>query len=356
MIYRCALALVLAALLLNAAAHAVPIRMEAGRFAAAAVDAIDGDRVDMSAKDFHLLGADGAGDYLLFSDGRFLKVSADAVEGVLRALGSAADDLPSVEDYPEIGRGAGAAVVTALQEALIAQGYLEGKADGSFGGKSRDAVAAFRADHGLEPTGTTDALTQMLVFSEGQDMVYVMPETDPARAYGAIIDRIDADLSRALELGLTLQYDDISGEGALSNGTVIAYSAPAASDIDKCDFSIRLVLMVRPGEDGAPTVRPAMEIQCLCVRRPVMERVLLKSGDSRCTLEVAELTSALSGVDSLESGVLWLDDAALDLLSGAVGAGELKLRIQCRYDSYDIVVPRNLLGGVSNVALAAQAL
>ena len=61
--------------------------------------------------------------------------------------------------------GATKALTLAVQNALIAKGYHEvGIADGDYGSKTRGAILAFEADHGLELTGQATAaiLTEIL--------------------------------------------------------------------------------------------------------------------------------------------------------------------------------------------------
>lgn len=347
--------LVLAAMSATGAV-AMPIHIDEGRFAARATDAADGSGVELNITDFQLVGRGEAGDYIIFADGRFLNLSRAALQSVLGGIGSAAEALPSVNDYGDIGRGSKSSGVAPLQDALISLGYLEGTADGDFGQKSQDAVSRFQRDHGLNETGVADALTQMLVYSSAEDILYVLSDNDPERVFSEIIDKTGADLSKAVELGMTLDYDDIAGEGEISNGNAVVYEAPAESDIDRCDFTVRLVLRVERNGGDELTIRPAMKLECLCVRRPVMREVMIKSGDGRVTLEVEDSGATLSGVNSLENGIVYLNEDAVSIVAGSAAAGELKLRVVCKYGSYDIIVPGNMLKTVADVAQAARAL
>ena len=51
--------------------------------------------------------------------------------------------------YADLARGSKGDKVLALQQALIIEGYLNGKADGDFGKKTEDAVKAFQRANGL---------------------------------------------------------------------------------------------------------------------------------------------------------------------------------------------------------------
>lgn len=55
-------------------------------------------------------------------------------------------------------------VVRRMQQALIDRGLLQGKADGAFGPKTREALAAFQKSRGLEPTGFPDDQTLFELF------------------------------------------------------------------------------------------------------------------------------------------------------------------------------------------------
>lgn len=56
--------------------------------------------------------------------------------------------------------------VLRLQEALLAQGYLEGKADQVYGKKTRSAVRAFQKENGLKVDGVAGPETLRLLFGE----------------------------------------------------------------------------------------------------------------------------------------------------------------------------------------------
>ncbi|MEO1311047.1 MAG: peptidoglycan-binding protein [Pseudomonadota bacterium] len=68
-------------------------------------------------------------------------------------------DPGAVLDDGVLRSGDGGPKVTALQNDLIALGYDLGAADGDFGKKTRRALLAFQAEHGLDPTGEGDEAT-----------------------------------------------------------------------------------------------------------------------------------------------------------------------------------------------------
>ena len=71
--------------------------------------------------------------------------------------------------YTELAKGSKGDEVVALQEALINQGYLNGKADGDFGKKTEAAVLAFQKANGLPETGVADESTQSAIMSREED-------------------------------------------------------------------------------------------------------------------------------------------------------------------------------------------
>ena len=349
--------LVLAMLLVAAmvmSAQAMPVHIEEGTFTVTAKSLEDESSVDLDVADFEIIGKNEAGDYLVFADGQYLKVSRNDIQAVITGLGAQANTLPSITDYEELSRGSKGPAVEAMQKSLVAQGYTTSKADGDFGGSCQRAVSAFQRAKGLKQTGVADAITQMHIYSSEKEIINVTPVLDPEVMYAPIIGKTEVDLTKAIDMGLVLDYDDIAGEGIMSNGNAIYYDAPVANDIDKCAFNITFGLYVKQGDDGIVDVQPAMKLECTCVRRPVMEEVLLKSGDERSTQAVTDLKSSLSGVQSVETGMAFLDEETVGLLANAAEEGELKLRINCKYNTYDIIVPISSLEAISKVATAAQ--
>ena len=85
-------------------------------------------------------------------------------------------------DYAELQRGDrdgdDSANIITLQNKLIELGYLRDTADGVFGANTESAVAAFQRSNGLTETGTADAATQRLLYSD-QELVSASKSTDP---------------------------------------------------------------------------------------------------------------------------------------------------------------------------------
>ena len=60
-------------------------------------------------------------------------------------------------------QGSRGSEVKRLQQNLIGLGFLEGAADGSFGGKTKQAVQEFQAEYGLSTDGSAGEATQAAV-------------------------------------------------------------------------------------------------------------------------------------------------------------------------------------------------
>lgn len=350
--------------LLGVNAFAVPIHLEEGTLAASGVpvgsdgEAVEGaEAVAIDAQDFQLLGTLGDDSVLVFLDGAYLKVAAadvpaDVFEQVGAARLEALDDLSSLGT---VGRGSDKEAVKALQQALIDLGYLTGAADGQFGSQSAKAISAFEKAMGLKETGSADALLQLLIASASQETVNIVADFDPSMYYAPIAGKTQADLTAAFENGLALDYDDISGDGTLGRGTVIELDATGEADIDSYYIELQIVLGVSE-TDGAVSIVPCAQVRCEGVRRPIMQELLLKSGDSRCTLPITDLQVSLSGVMSVETGVAVLDADALRLVADAADAGELKFRVECKYNAFDGAADASQLSDIAAVGKAGLGL
>ena len=81
-----------------------------------------------------------------------------------------ASDTRSVgENYTNMTIGDKGEDVQRLQQALLKQGYLSGKADGDFGKKTEEAVKKAQKAFGMDQTGIADDAFQKRLFGEWQD-------------------------------------------------------------------------------------------------------------------------------------------------------------------------------------------
>lgn len=84
--------------------------------------------------------------------------------------------------YEPLSQGMKGDAVKDVQQKLIALGYLNGGADGSYGGKTAAAVKAFQQASGLEPTGEADDATQKALFWSEAPVVRHYEKLDYGRA------------------------------------------------------------------------------------------------------------------------------------------------------------------------------
>ena len=85
---------------------------------------------------------------------------------------------PSPETYTTLRKGTNGPSVVKMQEALIALGYLDGKADGDFGPGTYNAVVQFQAVNGLSADGIAGAKTLTLLYSGDALDASQAPEMD----------------------------------------------------------------------------------------------------------------------------------------------------------------------------------
>ena len=312
----------------------------------------EGDEIIVQSRTIQLLGLNEEGQCVIFIGGQYLIVDpavlTEAVPGV------DVEALPSVTAFEPLANGSQGNGALALQTALVSLGYLEGNPDGMFGGMTEEALKAFQADQGLEPTGEADALLQMLILSMASEQLDVV-KSDPADAFKPIADRTAANLEPVIESGLTFDYDDMAGVGLIYDGTDMEYDLSGESDIDQYVFTLRVGLYVREDESGAVLIDPALLIDCVCARRPMLGDMVIKAGGAKGSYPVTELSSALDGARSVEHAVVILDDAGAAVLAGAEEAGELRIRLNGTYQSFDLDVPAEALHGISLVgALKAK--
>ncbi|MBQ6595432.1 MAG: peptidoglycan-binding protein [Clostridia bacterium] len=317
-----------ALMLLLTAANAMPVTLLKGSEGFEAVNMETGETAALDTVSFQLLGRSGDGGYILFYDGAFYTAP-------LTGLVTGGMGLPSADDLETLSRGSRGDAVAVMQAALKALGYLSGSADGDFGKKSEQAVSDFQKDMDITVTGEADALTQMLLISMTAEPWVQEEPADPSKPFEAIRDRVTIDMAPIYESGLTLDYDDMEGEGLISDGSVITSSGTSGADIDRYSLEVRIGLCVR--DEGAEVrVQPGLVITCTSMRRLMLQDVVLKAGDKRVTVNVTESATALSGAETKETDVVLLDAEAAEVLKNAAEAGELRLRLHGKYQSYDV--------------------
>lgn len=347
--------MVLALAFVGTAGYAMPLTAGEGTVTLTCTT-LDGETYELVTSELNLMGRDEGG-YLIAAEGQVLRISSGNLQSLVDSIGSnGLTSLPTLNSYTTISRGAKGDDVVKLQEKLIQSKYLNGSADGDFGGMTQRALTALQKDYGLEQTGEADAYTQMLLDSIVQDPIAISSKLVKGGRFENITSHANVDLSNAVERNLILDYDDLAGTGMITNGNQVTYSTNAAADIDKCDFTFQFGLNVQENNDGSFTVEPAMNIASVAVRRPIVQEVTLKSGTQRYTFAVSNVKSELQGIKSKESATVLLNKEVASMLAQCAEAGELKLRVICRYNTYDIDVPTSALSEIADIGYAAQGL
>ena len=346
-------AMIVALMLMGTAALAMPVSCDEGTMKLSCTGG-EGN-VTLDVAEFQLLGMGTDGQYLIYADDGYYSLPAP-LKGLSQEDGDRINEVTGIveESLPPLSKGAKGDAVRQLQETLMTLGYLNGSADGEFGGKTETAIVAFQEAMGLEQTGVADARLQMLALSMTQPKLVLENPGNNEAQIAAIAEKTGLDPQVIVDSGLVMDYDDITGVGFISDGTAISYTNQAAGDIDQYALTLRFGLLVQDREHGTASVTPAVNISCLCVRRPVMEDIILKSGNTRAEASMVDVGATLNGVKTEESGTALLTAEMVEALANAEGAGELKIRVNGQYNSFDITVEKAQQASLSRIGALAR--
>ena len=326
------ISIAIALIMLTGTACAMPIQLTNGVATVDAFDLHDNVETELSLQSFHLLAQDPEdGSYLIYYGQELYTVQADAMAKAIVLT----EEVPQLGELQPLTPGTRGEEVVPLQRRLWTLGYLTGSADGDYGAGTQAAVADFQTAAGLEATGEADEITQLLLASVMEDTIGMEAVIPPEVLYAPIIGKTSLDLQPILDSGLEFDYDDMSGEGFISGGEPVEVDASGSTALDKYTFSLQFGLLTRESE-GAVDILPALKLRCLCVRRPVLTTVTMKAGEARGVAAVDELKVSLEGIDTVEEGIVLLTGDMIDALANAADAGELKLRVEGQYKTFDI--------------------
>ena len=126
--------------------------------------AVENDAPKMLWKRYTFSNADPEMEYLAVST-----YNDGAVQTLLFELKSDIAPTPDPKElYTSLSRGTKSDAVTAMQKRLIELRYLDGEADGAFGGMTEEAVKKAQKDYLMEETGTATPEFQARLFSPDQ--------------------------------------------------------------------------------------------------------------------------------------------------------------------------------------------
>ena len=255
------------------------------------------------------------------------------------------DELPSAQNWSNLGRGSSGELARTLQQMLIDGGYLEGQADGAFGGMTAEAVAAFQTAAGMEATGEADLYTFFALCEEAAGgMNAIETEYPPVFTVEEKFAAICADAAdpTALEAYLDpewkFSYDVFDGVGEISRGVTYGSYSDETRPIDRISIDVREVVYVARNEAGEVDVIPALSVESVGAYRPYVKDVLVRNGNDVETLPTLVKTGALNGLDVAETAIVPLTDEAAALLEQ--GSGTV-LRIEGSGRTYDLALNGN---------------
>jgi len=313
-----------------------------------------GATLSVTAEKLVLLGYTDDGCVLAYADNTLFVIVEDELTRISSRFTNVS--LPNLSEIADIGSGSSSSSIESLQRALTLLGYFNSSVDGSFGSRTRNAITTFQADRGLEETGVADAITQRLIYSLAGPEIAIVVGVEAVDQFGAIQGRTENSIEPLEGRGLSFEYDDISGTGFIGNGSAVTISSGSeTADIDSYTFTLRFGFAVAEGKE-AVTVTPVIQITNTSVRRPILQNAMLKSGDSRVTIKATGVASSVSGSKSVETATIKLTEEADALLAACAENGELKLRLNGKYDSYDVTVPAGQLERIAEIGELAVAM
>ncbi len=259
-------------------------------------------------------------------------------------------ELPAASAWEDFGNGNSGDVARAVQEALIGLGYLEGKADGSFGSMSEAALQSFQSAEGLASTGVVDLFTWGLLMEKAvrkPDKIEVPypPVYTAEEKFASIYDDVEdpALLDEYAGPEWRFSYDDFEGVGIISpkEADLGSWTAESSRAIDRLALELRSILSVQRDESGAVTLTPALEVNSVGAYRPYIKSALLRKENKVKELRLVEEDGWVDGTDVCERAVLALEPEELQELLGAdsaSGGEELVLRLSGAIQDYDVEI------------------
>ena len=220
--------------------------------------------------------------------------------------------LPSAQDWTMIGTGATGKTVQELQSMLITLGILSGSADGEYGSGTAGAVSAFQQSVGLEPTGTVDAVTWLLLWDavygsqEALETVYpdvIRPEDKFRLIYDAVKDK--ETLNLLTDPSWTFSYDVFKKQGEITQGRIIGtWTDETNRPIDRLSMTAEQLVFVYEDETEAVQLVPAMRIHSIGAYRPYIQTAYLMSENQVAEAEAMLSEGSLNGIE-VEETTVW---------------------------------------------------
>ena len=249
------------------------------------------------------------------------------------------DALGSAVNWTDLGRGSSGELAKKVQENLISLSFLNGEADGVFGGMTAEAVAAFQSAEGLEPTGQVDAfsffLLDELAAGEVEVLETVYPPVYKAEdKFASIIDSVrDTSVLEAyLDPEWKFSYDVFEGIGSIKRGQQLGFYEDTGRPIDRIRMDVSEEVYVARNTAGEVDVIPAIIVSSYGAYRPYVQKVLVRSGNRIAELETLVKTGRLDGTNVAETAVVPLTEEAEAILA----EDSVVIRVEGPVHTYEI--------------------
>ena len=287
----------------------------------------------------HLLGI-LAGSYVpaLFPDGEKGYLTIAEIERKIPSVSLA--DIPALDGWSDFGQGTNGEMTTLLQERLIAQGHLDGAADGLYGSGTAGAVGAFREASGMERTGSVDIYTWLLLEEKASGQQPVEAPYPPVfkveEKFKDIYENTVTDLTKFLDPKWTYAFDVFEGEGSIRENLLIGTLSAGDTELDRISMSAELFVYITRDPAGRITLAPALEVKTTGSYRPYFQTAALRSANQVSEESVAVSRGDLDGIDVQEDSIFLLSQEMVDVMLASEGSGELVLRLTGTVDEFDM--------------------
>ena len=317
-------------------AHAQNVTVDGAPVALTLYDTVDGtDGVEKEVSYLSIYGEAGADMLLIHADDRDVYVNKDELVSALPDLDLT--KFPSVDEMSALAAANSQDTIKSVQEYLIAQGYMDGTADGIFGAKSREALSTFQAHNGLNATGEVDMFTLLIINAvrnglEEDIVVSAKPFSSPEEKFPEIASRTSEDLMPFLDGQWRYRFDVFEENGTIDPGISLGGFSVADKDIDRITGEVSLKVLITKAADNSFVLTPAVVVDTVGAYRPYLQEVIL-TGENTVHLNGASSTSSIEGIFLKENGYIPLTKEALELLD----SGTIRIiRVHGKNNSYDM--------------------
>ena len=299
-------------------------------------------------------------DFLGTVDGNEVAVRFEQNGEVVYAMASLEDammkvpavdfpSLPSVNGWNDVVAGSDGDMVKAIQQAFVDISVMgEDQVDGVYGEGTASVVSVFQADNKLQPSGSVDIYTWLLLqeLKEMPDPITTAypPVFDAKEKFSAIYDHVeDPEVLEAFsDPGWSFSYDPFEGQGELTlgEGVHVGTWSDESTQIDKLQMDVDLIVYVFSDEEGVVSLVPAFKVSSLGSYRPYVEGIALKTGNDVVNMPVLVCDGELEGTQLAETAIVpitegfRIDGDGLLLISGSSREYEIAFQADERFANY----------------------